>query len=423
MSELLNTLTSSLQNEFLSGGLVLMLAGSLIALCRRLPFHLWNFLLRRVTIVVDVSNDDPLFDWLSLWLAEHSYSKRARSLTATTERDTYGRIIGGAVKEELPQVLVTPAPGNHLLWYKRRLVWLNRERKEAAPGKEDSLVNSWKREVFTLRILGRSQDAARDLLESAREIARTRRQSKVEVFRAGYDYWERIDERDPRPLSSVFLPAGCSETVQGDIERFLESEAWYAEHGIPWRRGYLFHGLPRSGKTSLISALAGYFRMNLYILNLGNPYLNDDRLMSLLAKVPSRSFLVIEDVDAGWVQRTKSEETKNTLTLSGLLNALDGVGTKQGSLVFMTTNHIERLDPALIGAGRVDLRVEFAHATADQANRMFCAFFPEAGGADGFGDKVESLKWSMADVQNHLIEHRESPVRALNVVVSKERAA
>lgn len=213
-----------------------------------------------------------------------------------------------------------------------------------------------------------------------------------------------------------------SEGVVEDITRFLLSQAWYAERGIRWGRNYLFHGIPRSGKTSLICALAGHFRMNLYLLNLGGPYLTDDTLMTLLSKVPSRSFVLLEDIDAAFNQRDKSGDVSNKLTFSGLLNALDGAGTKAGTLVFITTNHIEKLDPALIGVGRVDYRQEFTHATADQANRMFCSYFPEANGADGFGDKVESLGLSMADVQRHLSQHRDSCVRALNSLEETQAA-
>lgn len=416
MTDLFATISQVLQNQFLSGGIVLMLTGGLIALCRRFPLQLWSWIVRRVTVVVDVSNDDPLFAWLSLWLAEHPYSRRARTLTATSERDDYGRAISGLAQstDELPQVLFTPAPGSHVLWYKRRLVWLSRERKEAGPGKDDSFTGSWKREVFTLRVVGRNQGAARSLLEDARGVALKRRSRKIEVFSAHYDSWQRIDERDPRPLSSVFLPNDTAAHVAADVESFLESQPWYAERGIPWRRGYLFHGVPGSGKTSLICALAGQFRMNLYILNLGNPYLADDHLMALLSRVSARSFVLLEDVDAAFNQRDKSDEAKNKLTFSGLLNALCGAGSREGSIVFMTTNHLDRLDPALIRPGRADFRLEFEHATAEQANRMFLAFFPEAGGADEFGDRVAALRMSMAEVQNHLIQHRDSCVRALN---------
>lgn len=278
-----------LQSPILSGGLVLMLTGAGIALCRKLPIYLWKWVIRRVTIVVDVSNDDPLFAWLSLWLAEHPYSQKARTLTATSERDDYGRVVSGPREtSELPQILLTPAPGNHLLWYKRRLVWLSRERKEAAPSKDDSFVSLWKREVFTLRVIGRSQDAAKSLLQDARAVALNRRNRKIEVFAASYDYWQRIDERDPRPLSSVFLPDAVTERASHDVAAFLDRQEWYVERGIPWQRRYLFHGVPGSGKTSLIVALAGYFRMNLYILNLGSPYLTDDSLTALWSFIAPR---------------------------------------------------------------------------------------------------------------------------------------
>jgi chaperone BCS1 len=401
-----------------------MLTGSLIALCRKLPLHLWHFILRRVSIVVDISNDDPLFAWLSLWLAQHPYSQRARSLTATSERDEHGRatLTPDAATNELPQILMTPAPGNHLLWYRRRLVWLSRERKDAAPAKDDSLGSLWKREVFTLRVIGRDQAAAKGLLEEARVCAQNRRQRKIEVFSASYDYWQRIDERDLRPLSSVFLPEGVSEDIVSDVSRFLSSQSWYAERGIRWGRNYLLYGVPRSGKTSLICALAGSFRMNLYLLNLGGPYLTDDTLMALLSKVPSRSFVLLEDIDAAFNQRDKSDDVRNKLTFSGLLNALDGAGTKAGTLVFITTNHIDRLDPALIGAGRVDYRQEFTFATADQANRMFCSYFPDAEGADGFGDRVAQINMSMADVQNYLIQYRDSYLHALNNINTDKAA-
>lgn len=404
------------QGELLYSGVFLVLTGGLIALCRKLPGQLWAFLLRRVTVVVDVSNDDPLFAWLSLWLAEHPYSRKARSLTATSERDDYGRVssISSTANSEIPQVLLTPAPGNHLLRYGRRLVWLSRERKDAAPGKDESITSLWKREVFTLRVIGRSQDAARSLLETARSVALNRRYRKVEVYSASYDYWQRIDERDPRPLSTIFLPEGVCERVSGDLSAFLERQCWYVERGIPWQRKYLFHGVPGSGKTSLICALAGQFRMNLYILNLGSPYLTDDNLTTLFSRVPSRSFVLLEDIDAAFNQREKSEDARNKLTFSGLLNALDGAGSRDGAVVFMTTNHLDRLDPALTRAGRADVWQEFGYANAEQANRMFMAFYPDADGADGFGDHVASLRWSMCDVQNYLIERRDSQVRALN---------
>lgn len=392
-----------------------MVTASIIALCRKIPIQAGKWIQRRLTITVDISSDDPLFAWLSLWLAAHPYSQRARELTATSERDEYGRSSPGPVSSEisLPQVLFTPAPGNHLLLYRRRLLWLERSRKEAAPSANDSFMSLWKREVFTLRLIGRNQEVARRLLEDARSLALSRRHQKVEIFIAGYDYWQSIDERDPRPLSSVFLPKGRADEVVTDIQSFLAGQQSYTQRGIPWRRGYLFHGIHGSGKTSLICALAGHFKMNLYILNLASSHMSDDNLMALLARVPVRSFLLLEDIDAAFVQREKADGVGSKLTFSGLLNALDGAGSKDGTIAFMTTNHISKLDPALIRPGRADLRVEFGYATSEQAFNMFRAFFPAADQAEAFGVFVDAQSMTMAEVQQHLISHQKSPVEAL----------
>src|SRR5689334_19442102 len=113
INPILHAIQEALSNQFLSGGLVLGIVGSLIALCRQVPGKLLAWLKRRAIVTVDVSNDDPIFEWLSLWLANHPYSRRARSLTAKSRRDDYGCIDRDG-KDELPDVVFTPAPGNHV---------------------------------------------------------------------------------------------------------------------------------------------------------------------------------------------------------------------------------------------------------------------------------------------------------------------
>ena len=60
---------------------------------------------------------------------------------------------------------------------------------------------------------------------------------------------------------------------------------------------------------------------------------------------------------------------------AGLLNAIDGVAAQEGRMLFMTTNHIERLSAALIRPGRVDVRLEFTHATEEQITEFFVRFY------------------------------------------------
>lgn len=410
---ILHALKEALSNQFLSGGLVLGIVGSLIALCRQLPGKFFAWLRRRLIVTVDVSNDDPIFEWLSVWLAKHPYSRRARCLTARSRRDDHGDI-NRDYGDSLPDVVFTPAPGNHLFLYERRLVWLSRDRKEAQPDNKTGNFSRWQRETFQIRVLGRKQQVVRSLIEQARDAALAARDSRIEIFVSSYDYWRRGDMREPRSLGTIILPGDTAESIANDLREFQGSKEWYAERGIPYRRGYLFHGAPGSGKTSLITALAGELNADLYVLNLGDPLLTDGKLSSLLADVKQGAFILLEDIDAAFTQREKAKDSDNGITFSGLLNALDGAASKEGSIVFMTTNHKDVLDPALIRPGRADLHVEFDYATREQARRLFAQFFPEtsAQSAERFST-IASRKVTMAQIQGILLQHKNSPDNAI----------
>jgi chaperone BCS1 len=412
MDAIIHAIKEALQNQLLSGGLILMMTGSLIALCRKAPIQAWGWLKRQALVSVDVTSDDPIFEWLSVWLAVNPYSLRARNLTAAVRRNEYGNI-----DFEKPTVIFTPAPGQHFFVYQRKLVWLSRDRKDAAPsgsGPDASLFSRIKRETFNIRMLGRKQSVIRALIEEARLLSITEKDERVDVFISGRNYWIKTDTRQPRAISSVVLPINTVNQMVGDIKEFLEKREWYQQIGIPYRRGFLFYGIPGSGKSSLISALSGEFKMNLYALNLGDSLLSDGGLCDLLAGVPARSMVLLEDIDAVFSQREK--KTESDVTFSGLLNALDGVAAKEGSLVFMTTNHVDRLDEALIRSGRVDVRVEFGHATREQIAELYLRFFPgeKLSNADLFAEEFSHRRVSMADVQQHLLKHKDSPARAVH---------
>jgi chaperone BCS1 len=408
-----DAIQSTLSNQFLSGGLVLGLVGSLIAVSRQLPAKFLAWLKRRLIVTVDVTNDDPIFEWLSLWLASHPYSRRARCLTAQSRRDDRGHVDKDN-PDDLPDVVFTPAPGNHFFIYERRLVWLSRERKDAQSDKQEELFSRRQRETYQIRVLGRRQEIIRSLIEKARKLALEARESKIEIFVSSHGYWRRGDLREPRSLSTIILPGNTATEISADVREFGESRDWYAERGIPYRRGYLFHGAPRAGKTSLITALAGEFKADLYVLNLGDPHLTDGSLNSLLADVKHGGFILLEDIDAAFAKREKSKESDNGVTFSGLLNALDGAASKEGSIIFMTTNHKDVLDPALIRPGRADLHVEFDLATREQAGRLFRQFFPESSqqSADRFST-IAARNVTMAQIQGILLQHKNSPENAI----------
>jgi chaperone BCS1 len=170
------------------------------------------------------------------------------------------------------------------------------------------------------------------------------------------------------------------------------------DRGIPYRRGYLLYGLPGSGKSSFIQALAGELDFGIALVNLSERGVTDDRLASLMTSLPARTLLLLEDADAAFTNRRQAESdgySGSTVTFSGLLNALDGVAAGEERIAFLTTNHIERLDPALIRPGRVDMTVRIGEATRYQAAEMWDRFYGDLDedekGRERFLQRLESL--------------------------------
>lgn len=178
----------------------------------------------------------------------------------------------------------------------------------------------------------------------------------------GHEWRQFGHPKKQRPLDSVVLDTGIANRIVNDCQEFIANVAWYSDRGIPYRRGYLLHGPPGCGKSSFITALAGELERGICVLNLSDRSLSDDRLNHLLAIAPQQTIILLEDIDAVFVSREETKEVKaayqglNSVTLSGLLNALDGVASSEGRILFMTTNYLDRLDPALIRPGRVDFK-------------------------------------------------------------------
>lgn len=163
------------------------------------------------------------------------------------------------------------------------------------------------------------------------------------------------------------VPKRCiqSPTLHRALIQLLQ---WYADRGIPFRRGYLLHGVPGSGKSSLIHSIAGELMLDIYVVSLSSSWISDSTLTTLMGRVPARCIVLLEDLDAAFTRSTSRDEEStgspesksntttttettdshsrrlrhkndqmsdvNTLSLSGLLNALDGVAASEGRLLF-----------------------------------------------------------------------------------------
>jgi len=153
--------------------------------------------------------------------------------------------------------------------------------------------------------------------------------------------------------------------------------------------------------------------------------MTDTVLQARIADLPRNTILLLEDIDAAFVSRDTSLTVRTAhggqsqVTLTGLLNALDGVVASEARLTFFTTNYPQRLDPALVRPGRVDLRLKIGHCNEDQIQRLFRNFFTEATQeeAEIFGRKVLLHKrdqtLSAAQIQSFLLVYKDDLAGAI----------
>ena len=419
---MLDFIRQQLENEFLSGGMVLMLLGSIIAIFRGVPNKIYRLLYRRVVTFVDVFDQDEAFYWLQQWLAEHPYSKKSRLLTVSTRKSSYGSGQEPVMSSDqdpndknLPDVYFTPSEGVHLLRFEGHWIMLTRIRKEQQGGSGNN--NQYWREMFTLQTFVNDRAYLRRLILQAREVAFPEEDRNVKIRSLSYNNWNIASSRMPREVDSVVLKKGLTDEVITEVERFFSSSEWYQDRGIPYRMGLLFHGKPGNGKTSMALVLASKFKRDIYLMKVAGIVYSAFR--QAMTNVPKHSIVLIEDVDCFFQSRERMISEPGLsgmeleLTFSGFLNGIDGITSSEGRLLIMTTNHPENLDEALVRDGRVDHRVEFTNADRDQAERLFLRFFPsEYELAHQFSFHIPEGQCSMAKLQGYLLKHRDDAFRA-----------
>lgn len=256
------------------------------------------------------------------------------------------------------------------------------------------------------------------------------------------------------PVSTVILKQSEKDPLLQDIAEFLDPQtrAWYMQRSIPYRRGYLLHGPPWTGKSSFSLSMAGELNLNIYVVSI--PSVDDQLLESLFDELPGNCVVLLEDIDAvhsvhsrdslppdseadGSPSGSKTPTPKPAVTLSGLLNILDGVASQEDRVLIMTTNHIDKLDAALIRPGRIDKKVEFGLADKDAAAQIYRYIFdqrqekpqlrntlearpindsgPEfvAKQAIEFAGRIPEGEFSPAEVMSYLLPYRTKPEAAL----------
>lgn len=253
---------------------------------------------------------------------------------------------------------------------------------------------------FQLRV--RKRDKARLLPEYLNFIAErsatyTSRSREVKIFtnpRNSHGFhqytlsgsrrmWEEVFYQHPSTFETLAMEPSLKDSIMADLTAFTTDKAFYERTGRAWKRGYLLYGPPGTGKSSMIAAMANFLKYDIYDLELSQVRTNG-KLRQLLLQTTNRSIIVLEDIDCS-VKFTSSRSSKaktsrstmsmpgdvtgeddsNKVTLSGLLNFVDGLWSCCGDerIFVFTTNHIEKLDKALLRPGRMDMQIELSYCT------------------------------------------------------------
>jgi len=396
---------------------------------------------------------------LMLWISSQSFAQNARSSLATTDlapslnRSRNNHPNGRDANKRT--LSYTPWNGRFFMQYNGRLLVFRRQYQAG---------DFRSREDVSISCFGRSPQVLKDLLSECHTKFSKLIQGKTCVYEHQDGAWIRSAASDVRHISTVVLGQGKKTGLLKDISDFLNpaSQRWYSDRGIPYRRGYLLYGPPGTGKSSLSLSIAGHFGLDIYILSLSA--INEATLKGLFAKLPSRCVILLEDIDAASSNRDTGLDSRQiamnslpqerksasgTVSLSTLLNVIDGVGSQEGRVLIMTTNYITRLDGALIRPGRVDKKVELGLADSQMVADLFCLVFKPKEGvatlskdahlgenrtgleaavsqseddnrvellAEKFTAKVPELKFSPAEIFSFLLEYRKSPEEAIHNV-------
>lgn len=228
-----------------------------------------------------------------------------------------------------------------------------------------------------------------------------------------YSDWNTYSRIPVRRLNTVYMDERVKQRIMDDITNFLNSEAEYDAFGIPYKKTYLLTGVPGSGKTSLIKALCNEIHYNLGIMSMSRD-MDNATVQGSFRSLDPKTVLLLEDIDCLFEKRV-SVETQS-FTFSNLLNILDGVLFKHGLIVFITTNHPEKLDPALLRQGRTDLIIELNYPSKTEIEKLFRDMLgskhyatPEAT-TDAFKTfyaVIKDKQLPMSAIVNFLFRHRD----------------
>ena len=367
-------------NQFLGAAVAASSIGAITFFARAVPRKIigWIRNLFVVSVRIDYDND---------WGNRTVYVNVGKYLNSKRSRFSKNFALK---HDESESNTIIPGVGSHIFLQGRRLFWF-RVDKEPIGGASSVIKESTKISTF-----GISSKPITDLIHSILPIKDD--ENKISTFTSQGSSWMKR-KVNKRSLDSVIVDDVIGKRIIESIDNFLKSKAWYDKHGVSYKHSIFLHGSPGTGKTSIIKALSSHYNRPLYIINMA--MVNDYNIDELFHAIPPKSMVVMEDIDcvnnvnvssrSGGrrgettiedVLYSKQSDGSTVLSLSSILNVLDGIKPLDDIVIFMTTNLIDKIDPAILRKGRTDDIIEIRALTTDGVNKYLKYSFGDDAGID-----------------------------------------
>lgn len=363
--------------ETILWGALAAAGGGILYSLKSLPIQGWRKLRQKLIYTVKIYQYDDLFDLLEKYMAQH-YKSQYKDVEGCLEQIAgpmeRAAFVGGSYVRSIPipvSVRYKQEENTFIIKWKGKRVFV-RKAKE----KLDHVQNT-KDLYFAKFILSgwKAKSVIEDLLEEAVRFSKVEPEANIVKVHANDTWgdWEVGKPTKVKPLEKVILPGNMRDDITNSLERFLESEEWYEERGIPYKRGYCLYGPPGTGKTTLALAIAHKLGRSVRCLNL-NSLQGESGVMKAFREIPENSILLIEDIDKVFSGR-ENVRADSKISFSTFINCLDGAFYKHGLITIITTNHIDKLDEALLRTGRIDEKIEVPKPSSKEINLYMQVFY------------------------------------------------
>lgn len=389
-------------NQLAAGGLAVLFGGSIIGIFWKFYGYIAKFFNYILFVQISFTNEDASFYSIQNWLFSQEYTKKRCANLMVRNISNSRRMNRYDDDEEKARQIFIPGYGNHYLCIRRRFATISYTKADSKDLKNREFIDikvfcPFGKFAFTQKIV-----------EEADNIFKCEIYKQTNIYTCidrHSGYWHLLTKKNIKQHPILSYKTEYNELIT-DIQNFLDNEQWYTDRGINYKKGFLFKGSPGSGKSSTILALTQHFKRHLYIINLADMTMDDSKFTELISSIPDDAIVSFEDIDA--VSHNRKTKTKSkdeqVVSLSTVLNVLDGPFTPNCFIFLITTNHPEKLDEALVRPGRIDVIKQFEAANEFQCRAIFHRFMPDAPKEQEEQFVVENLNKPMSHLENELIK-------------------